>query len=134
MKNILKAAMMTTMAMAAFGADPMAALNVPFSFTVGNKTMPAGRYRISVNASGPNAMRIENLGKGPSAFMALPVRDLTAPDETRRRVEFACEAESCSISRVFNLHGGYVYSTLKKAGSTGKHVALQMTTGNKQVE
>ncbi len=134
MKSIFKAAMMTAVAVAAFGADPMARLQVTFPFTVGKTTMPAGEYRISMGPTGRNALRIESFGEGPSAFLALPVQDLTTVSETKRQVEFVCESQICTISRVVNLHGGYTYSAAKRTGAQAKIVAVKLTTGKTRGE
>ncbi|GEM_PF-1204838 len=134
MKTILRAVMMTSLAIAGFGAGPMAKLQVSFPFVVGKTKMPAGEYWISTAPNGNRTIRIESVGKGPSAFLAMPLQDLIPENQNMRRVEFVCEAQQCNITRIFNLDNGYSFSTGKKAKPNGQSIAVQMTTGNTKAE
>ncbi len=134
MKTILKAVMMTSLAAAGFGAEPMAKLKVGFPFVVGTTKMPAGEYRISSAPNGVRTLKIESMANGPSAFFAMPVQDLIPESQTGRKVEFECQAQQCKITRIFNLDRGYLSSTGKKSKATGERMIVQITSGNTKTE
>ncbi len=134
MKTILKAVMMTSLAVAGFGAEPMAKLKVGFPFAVGSTKMPAGEYRISIAPNGGRTLKIESMANGQSAFLAMPLQDLIPDSQTGKKVEFECQAQECKITRIFNLDRGYLFSTGKKAKAAGERMIVQLTTGNTKTE
>jgi hypothetical protein len=134
MKTILKAVMMTSLAVAGFGAQPMAKLKVGFPFVVGKTKMPAGEYRISIPSNGVRTLKIESMGTGPAAFLAVPVQDLTRDDQAGRKVEFVCEGQECKISRIFNLDSGYLFSTGQKVKATSERMIVKLNSGSTKTE
>lgn len=134
MKTILKAVMMTSLAVAGFGAEPMARLKVGFPFIVGKTKMPAGEYRISSAPNGVRTLKIESVDAGPAAFLAVPVQDLIPENQAGRKVEFVCEAQECKISRIFNLDWGYLFSTGQKVKATGERMIVKINSGSTKTE
>ena len=58
-------------------------INIPFSFTVGDKTLPAGEYTIAPITKGShNVWRVENRSGDKRAIVTtIPVWDSKTPDE-----------------------------------------------------
>jgi len=74
MKNILAIALVLastlTAAATASAQDRRIQATVPFSFTVGSTTLPAGTYTIGSNASTPDVLNVSNWQKGVSILTA----------------------------------------------------------------
>ena len=60
----------------AIAQDHRAKANVPFTFTVGDKTLPAGEYIVTSSPSSPNLIAISNW------YMRLNVQAMGQPDQT----------------------------------------------------
>lgn len=94
-------------AVAASAQDHVAQANVPFSFTVGASTVPAGTYRISSDVNSPSIINLSNREKNVHLLtMALP------EDPSRRETNVL----------VFHRYGGqYFLSDIRSAGSMNIH-------------
>ena len=59
-------------------------INIPFSFTVGDKTLPAGEYTIApIRRDSHNVWQVESRNRDKSVlFTTIPVWDSHTPDET----------------------------------------------------
>jgi hypothetical protein len=60
-------------------------VNVPFSFTVGTSTMPAGSYTIKSDSSSRNLVYLTNWGENTKS-MALGITEQGNPNETGKLV------------------------------------------------
>jgi len=59
-------------------------INIPFSFTVGDKTLPAGEYTLApIRRDSHNVWQVESRNRDKSVlFTTIPVWDSHTPDET----------------------------------------------------
>jgi hypothetical protein len=86
-------------------AAPSTKANIPFAFQVGDKTMPAGEYRVTRVFEGSDiTQQIRRTDSGAGAF--LPP---TTPHYTDRNVEpklvFHCYGKECFLSEVWSADG-----------------------------
>jgi len=126
MKAIFKTMMLTAVAVAAFGADRHLKFQVEFPFTIGDKVLPAGQYKISQRHTGVQGLYIENIAERTAAFVALSGRDSVKLNEPAR-IEFACSGGECKIDSVSNLSHGTKFTSWKKKAAGTKLVAVVMT-------
>jgi hypothetical protein len=96
---------------AAYGQNTMSA-DVPFSFSVAGKTMPAGHYQVIDRAaqSGSPILAVSNVKSHESAVVVATNR-LYAADvkgNTASRLTFACRASGCYLKEVWKQGNGGV--------------------------
>ena len=73
MKPILKILAVSTLAMAAFGADNKLNFHVEFPFQIGKLTMPAGEYSIKETAAYLPHFQLMNVAARTNVLVWLPI-------------------------------------------------------------
>ena len=109
MKPILKILAVSTLAMAAFGADNKLNFHVEFPFNVGKITMPAGEYSIMETGVVRPHFQLMNVAAKKSAFLMLPPFNVAKTNDVKASIVFRCGDAGCEIANVRNLRSGYVY-------------------------
>jgi len=125
MNTILKTFIMTTMAVAAFGADAKMGFQVEFPFHVGKTVMPAGQYTIERTETVAPVLVLRNANGGKSVLVQFANHSPAEVRQSKHTVEFGCGSSGCSITKVSNLTGGMVYRAFVKKDQT-QLVAVQM--------
>ena len=118
MKLILKTLAISTLAIAAFGADNKLNFHVQFPFNVGKTEMPAGEYSIMETASQLRYLQIMNVAARNSVFLMLQPTSFPKITAEKASIEFRCGEAGCEIANVKNLRNGYVFH----AGSAKKPI------------
>jgi len=107
MKSIHRTAVLATAALAVGIATASAqsqvsmSVSVPFAFTAGGQVMPAGDYRIPLNAG--RTVLIADQGNRHTQWINSAVPTETKADY-KPRVVFSCRGEHCTLREV---HPGY---------------------------
>jgi len=97
--------------------------SIPFAFNVGKQTMPAGDYRIPMNAA--HYMVISNVGEHTTRIAGANAL-VTNPTEQPRLV-FECRASHCALRQV-HAGGGWGYEfPAKWSGPDAKELARVVT-------
>ena len=128
MQLILKTLAISTLAMAAFGADNKLTFRVDFPFSVGKTEMPAGDYLIMDGEAQRLSFQIVNVEAKKSVFVTLPNFTQRDAADGKRSIEFRCGDGGCEISNVKNLRSGYVFHswTAKKPNMRTIAIALKV--------
>lgn len=129
MQTILNTLLMTTMAVAAFGADRKLGFQVEFPFTVGKAVMPAGQYTIERTTPGSPVLTIRNIAEGKSVMLLFANLAQTGPRETKPEIEFACHSNGCSIMKVNQLVAGtsFVHFAAKPKAEQTQLISVKLT-------
>ncbi len=134
MKPILKALAVSTLAMAAFGADNKLIFRVEFPFSVGKIEMPAGDYSIMDGEAQRLSFQIVNVEAKKSVFVTLP--NFTEHDaaDGKRSIEFRCGESGCEISNVKNLRSGYVFHAWRAKQPILRTVAIALRSADNKAD
>ena len=104
-KSLVAAAAVLTIAGAAGRAEasePMK-VNVPFAFSVGNTTLPSGRYLVEREDSAPSVLRIQNLdGSHTSMFVLTNPSGGVDPAGDHPSLTFTRTGDTYHLSDVWN--------------------------------
>jgi hypothetical protein len=96
---------------AAYGQNKLVA-DVPFSFTVAGKTLPAGHYEVIDRSaqSGSPVIAVSNVKSSNSAVVMGTSRLYTADmtGNTASRLTFGCRASGCYLKQVWEQNTGGV--------------------------
>jgi hypothetical protein len=118
------------LALPAFGQGPSIKVNVPFGFTLGDKTYPAGKYGFSAMKE-----NIVLLNQDGSKRLGMFLANHLAGQDKASQVRFQCYDNLCFLSQVWilGIDGGFQplrsRSEIEVAQRvTGKYVALLGTS------
>jgi hypothetical protein len=86
-------------------AAPSTQANIPFAFQVGNKTMPAGEYRVTRAFEGSDTVQlIRRTDSSAGAFLPQTIPDYTDKNAEPKLV-FHCYGKECFLSEVRSADG-----------------------------
>ena len=134
MKPILKILAVSTLAMAAFGADNKLNFNVEFPFNVGKITMPAGEYSITETAAYLPHFQLMNVAAKKSVFVVLPIPSMLKATDEKPSLLFRCGAAGCEIANVKNLRSGFEFQAWSAKQPILRTVAVALSAPEKTAE
>lgn len=74
--------------------------NIPFAFTVGNMTLPAGEYRVEKLRDSSPALLIQRTDRGASMIVITSAVEVNAP-QTQTKLIFKRYGKQCFLSQVW---------------------------------
>ena len=74
--------------------------NIPFAFTVGNMTLPAGQYRVEKVRDGSPALLIQRTDRSASMMVIASAVEANAP-QTQTKLVFHRYGNQCYLSQVW---------------------------------
>ncbi|HEX8881361.1 MAG TPA: hypothetical protein VF749_15085 [Candidatus Acidoferrum sp.] len=74
--------------------------NIPFAFTVGDMTLPAGEYRVEKVRDSAPALLIQRTDGGASIIVITYAVEANAP-QAQTKLTFRCYAKQCFLSQVW---------------------------------
>ena len=134
MKLILKTLAISTLAMAAFGADNKLNFHVEFPFQIGKLTMPAGDYSIKETAAYLPHFQLMNVAAKKSAFVVLPIPSVLKATDEKPSILFRCGAVGCEIANVKNLRSGYVFQAWSAKQPILRTVAVALRSADNKAD
>ena len=134
MKLILKTLAISTLAMAAFGADNKLNFRVEFPFHVGKITMPAGEYSIMETGASRPHFRIMNVAAKTSVFVVLPIPSILKASDEKPSLLFRCAAAGCEIANVKNLRSGFEFQAWSAKQPILRTVAVALRTADNKAD
>ena len=134
MKLILKTLAISTLAMAAFGADNKLNFRVEFPFQIGKLTMPAGEYSISETAASRVHFQLMNVAAKKGAFVVLPIPSMLKATDEKPSLLFRCGAAGCEIANVKNLRSGYVFQAWSAKQPILRTVAVALRSADNKAD
>ena len=134
MKPILKILAVSTLAMAAFGADNKLNFHVEFPFQIGKLTMPAGEYSIKETGAGLPYFQLMNVAAKKSAFLMLPIPSMLKATDEKPSLLFRCGAAGCEIANVKNLRSGYVFQAWSAKQPILRTVAVALRSADNKAD
>ncbi len=96
---------------------------VPFEFKVGEKTMPAGAYKVTRLRSESAAVSYKIVGGGTSAIRQ--AKSIQPDDSQPPRMTFNCGSAGCALSEVRNGTNVAKFPGENAAGATEKIVIFK---------
>ena len=134
MKPILKILAVSTLAMAAFGADNKLNFHVEFPFQIGKLTMPAGEYSITETGAGNPHFQLMNVAAKKGAFLMLPIPSVLKATDEKPSILFRCGASGCEIANVKNLRSGYVFQAWSAKQPILRTVAVALRSADNKAD
>ena len=74
--------------------------NIPFAFTVGNMTLPAGEYRVEKLRDSSPALLIQRTDRGESMIVITSAVEVNAP-QAQTKLVFYRHGKQCFLSQVW---------------------------------
>ena len=105
--NLMIAAVALAVAAGTASAQTMKA-DVPFAFQTGRTAMPAGTYKVSMDAS-KGIVSLQS-GDGAANVLLLPTSRIGEGKEGDAKLVFSCVAGSCSLSQAWSGEPGINYA------------------------
>ena len=134
MKLILKTLAISTLAMAAFGADNKLNFHVEFPFNVGKITMPAGEYSIKETAAYLPHFQLMNVAAKKSVFVVLPIPSMLKATDEKPSLLFRCGAAGCEIANVKNLRSGFEFQAWSAKQPILRTVAVALRSADNKAD
>ena len=134
MKPILKILAVSTLAMAAFGADNKLNFNVEFPFQIGKLTMPAGEYSIMETGVSRPHFWIMNVAARTNVLVWLPIPSMLKATDEKPSLLFRCGASGCEIANVKNLRSGYVFQAWSAKQPILRTVAVALRSADNKAD